>query len=69
MCLSALLSAYPEGARKKDRKGDLPIHRAVENNASVEVMSALLSAYTEGARKKNYDKSFLSTLLLHSLPL
>ena len=66
MCLSALLSAYPEGARKKDRKGDLPIHRAVENNASVEVMSALLSAYTEGARK---NKSFLSTLLLHSLPL
>ena len=48
--VSALLIAYPDGARIQDKNGDLPLHYAAEIDASVDVVSVLLNAYPGGAQ-------------------
>ncbi|GHP07136.1 hypothetical protein PPROV_000587900 [Pycnococcus provasolii] len=51
--VSALLIAYPDGARIQDKNGDLPLHYAAEIDASVDVVSVLLNAYPGGAQIKD----------------
>ena len=57
--MSALLAAYPEAAREKDKEyGELPLHYACENQAPPEVVSVLLAAYPEGAREKDKEYGY-----------
>lgn len=47
--ISALLEAYPDGARCIDDQGMLPIHYACGNQASIEVIRFLLLAFPESS--------------------
>ena len=48
--MAALLSAHPEAAGAKDKGSLLPLHWAVESDASVEVLALLGGARLRGSR-------------------
>merc|ERR1719273_1501086 len=48
-----LLSKYPDGAEKVDKKGSLPLHYACSNRADPEIIKILLSAYPNGAKVRD----------------
>ena len=55
--VAALVKAHPDGAKKTTTnvpRGDgwLPLHLAVENQASVAVVEALLEAHKDAAGRK-----------------
>ena len=51
--ISALLIAYPEGAKEKDQDGWLPLHCACFYGASSKVVDALLQANPKGSSEKD----------------
>jgi ankyrin repeat protein len=50
--VQALMAAYPEAAREKDKEGQLPLHSALTNQAPLEVVKALLEAARAGVLPK-----------------
>lgn len=55
-----ILNAYPKAARGRDVKGRLPIHLAMEHNASEEIMTMILEAFPKGFFAK--DKKDMTPL-------
>ena len=51
--LGLRIESHPQEAKKKDRWGELPLHKAACRGTSVAVVSALLIAYPDGARIQN----------------
>lgn len=51
--ITALLKAFPEGAKNTDQDGWLPLHCACFYGASENVVNALLVAYAKGAQSKD----------------
>ena len=49
--VTALLTAYPGGAKEKDDDGDMPLHYAAIKGAPFNVMKLLLGANPEAVTK------------------
>jgi ankyrin repeat protein len=54
---AALIAAFPDGLKAKDRTGDLPLHYAVRNGAvvSVDSISQLIDGYPEAVSKTDKE--------------